>query len=86
MSFRSCSFCDSLVGGGSRECLACDILVFVTSLGVKHCLLDVERLKIYLTKERKETVLQCLRNFRQVVDRRWLLCSGCYLRLYSFGV
>ena len=31
-----------------------DILVFVTSLIVKHRLLDVERLKIYLTKERKE--------------------------------
>ena len=31
-----------------------DILVSVTSLIVKHRLLDVERLKIYLTKERKE--------------------------------
>jgi hypothetical protein len=61
-----------------------DILVSVTSLIVKHPLLDVERLKIYLTKERKETRPVMFEEFstsagQTVVALFWLILALIFI-------
>jgi hypothetical protein len=61
-----------------------DILVSVTSLIVKHSLLDVERLKIYLRKERKETERVMFEEFsisggQTLVALFWLILAVIFI-------
>jgi hypothetical protein len=61
-----------------------DILVSVTSLIVEHRLLDVERLKIYLTKERKETSQEMFEEFstsaaQSLVALFWIILALIFI-------
>jgi hypothetical protein len=81
--FVLCGFCARPVGSGKLVKLM-DILVSVTSLIVKHPLLDVERLKIYLRKERKETERVMFEEFsisagQTLVALFWLILAVIFI-------